>query len=273
MASPVEPPLPTPELVARLVTAEQRCMTDWMQAVADLPDNPFGIAIATFGNATALVCSTIPAQVFNRVFGLTVADRDQIETILAFYAQHGAAPVFDLSPYGLPPYWVEPNLFTPLMEHGLYQGAFRQLLYALPSTDISPLPVHLSIRAVEAADADLFAAVYDQVWGGSGAIRVLLGHPRFRCYLAFVDGEPAGLGILHIADGVASMANGLAVPHLRGRGCQTALLHRRLADAAEAGCSLVVSQCAPGSTSQNNQLRVGFRIAGSKAWWLPRPRD
>ena len=105
----------------------------------------------------------------------------------------------------------------------------------------------------------------------SGAVRVLIGQPRFRCYLAFVDGEPAGLGILHIADGVASMANGLTVPHLRGCGCQTALLYRRLADAAAAGCSLVASQYAPGSTSQNNQLRVGFRIAASKAWWVPRP--
>ncbi len=49
-------PLPTPEMVARLIAAERQCMTDWLQALADLPDNPFGIVIKTFGQATALVC-------------------------------------------------------------------------------------------------------------------------------------------------------------------------------------------------------------------------
>ena len=36
-------------------------------------------------------------------------------------------------------------------------------------------------------------------------------------------------------------------------------------------CDLLVSQCMPGSVSQGNQLRAGFRIAGSKAWWVPLP--
>ena len=49
-------PIPTPDLVARLVAAERQCMTDWLQALADLPGNPFGIVIQTFGQATALLC-------------------------------------------------------------------------------------------------------------------------------------------------------------------------------------------------------------------------
>ena len=63
MSASTSQPLPTPELVARLVAAERQCMTDWLQAVADLPGNPYGIAIKTFGQATALVCRAIPAQV------------------------------------------------------------------------------------------------------------------------------------------------------------------------------------------------------------------
>ena len=64
------------------------------------------------------------------------------------------------------------------------------------------------------------------------------------------------------------MANALTVPALRGRGCQTALLQRRIHDAHQLGCDVLVSQCRPGSTSQNNQLRAGFEIAGTKAWWV-----
>jgi hypothetical protein len=265
-------PLPTPELVARMVAAERQCMTDWLQALADLPDNPFGIAIKSFGQATALVCRAIPAQVYNRVFGLTVEDRDHIPAIIDLYEQHGVSPVFDLNPYAIPPYWVEPNIFPALIRHGFSHGAFHQLLYGLPTTDCPALPSDIMIRVVESEDADTFAHVYEQVWGGSGSVRALIGHPRFRCYLAYVAGMPAALGILHIANGVGSMANGLTVPSMRGRGCQTALLHRRIADAARAGCDLLVSQCMPGVTSQNNQLRVGFQIAGSKAWWVRIPQ-
>lgn len=74
MAPIPHPILPTPALVDRLIAAERHCMTDWLHAMADVPGNPFGIAIQTFGQATALVCRTIPAQVYNRVFGLIFAD-------------------------------------------------------------------------------------------------------------------------------------------------------------------------------------------------------
>lgn len=265
--------LPTTDLVARMVDAELQCMADWMDAMADLPGNPLGIAIRSFGNATALLCRTIPAQLYNRVFGLTVEDRDQIRGIVDFYQVHGASPVFDLSPYSIPPYWVEPNVFPALVRHGFYHGAFQHLLYGTPTTDCPEPPPGITIRVVEPDDADAFAYAYDQVWGGSEAVRVLIGRPRFTCYLAFVGGTPAALGILHVANGVGSMANGLTVPGMRKRGCQTALLHRRIADAARAGCDLLVSQCLPGSASQKNHLRAGFQIAGSKAWWVRNPPE
>ena len=124
-------PLPTPELVARLVAAERQCMTDWLQTLADLPGNPFGIAIKTFGQATALVCRAIPAQVYNRVFGLTVEDRDHIPAIVDFYAEHGASPVFDLNPYTIPPYWVEPNVFSTLLHSGQHAVRIDRLVFQL----------------------------------------------------------------------------------------------------------------------------------------------
>jgi len=75
-----------------------------------------------------------------------------------------------------------------------------------------------------------------------------------------------------MTDWLQAMAVGVTVPSLRGRGCQTALLEQRIADVTHAGCDLLVSQCLPGSTSQNYQLRVGFQIAGSQAWWVRGPQ-
>lgn len=269
MATAIPLPLLTTELAQRLVAAERDCMVDWLRAMEALDGNPFGIAIREFGQATALLCSQIPAEVFNRVVGMTIEERAYLPAILAFYREHGASPLFDLSPYTIPPFWVQPNLPPLLAQHGFYQGAFHQMLYGVPRLDVPPPPESITIKEAGPDDADDFVRVYEQVWGAGGAIRVLIGQPQFRCYLAFVDGVAAGLGVLHIANRTGSMANGLTTPPFRGRGCQTALLYRRIRDAALAGCNLLASQCSPGADSQRNQLRTGFQIAGSKAWWLP----
>jgi hypothetical protein len=271
MAESLPLPLLTANLAQRLIAAERDCMVDWLRAMEAVDGNPFGIAIREFGQAMALVCSQIPAEVYNRVIGMTVDDRAHIPAILAFYHEHGVNPLFDLSPYAIPPFWVQPNLPPLLAQHGFYQGAFHQMLYGVPTLDVPLPPEQITIKQVGPADADDFVRVYEQVWGAGGAIRVLIGQPQFRCYLALVDGVAAGLGVLHIANRAGSMANGLTAAPFRGRGCQTALLYRRIHDAALAGCDLLVSQCNPGTDSQRNQLRTGFQIAGSKAWWLPLP--
>jgi hypothetical protein len=264
-------PMATPELAARLVAAERDCVRDWLRALAALPGNPFGAEWADFGDATALACSRVPAEVFNRVFGLTVADAAQIPAMLAWYGERGLTPVFDLNPYVIAPPWERDDIPVVLTNQGYYQGTFHQLLYGVPSAEVPTSAAGVTIEEVGPGDAEAFGKVYEQVWGSGDQIRPLLGQPTFRCYMAFVDGEPAGLGVLHLADGVGSMANGLTAPPFRGRGCQTALLHRRMRDAALAGCELIASQCVPGSISQRNQLRVGMAIACTKAWWMARP--
>jgi GNAT superfamily N-acetyltransferase len=261
--------LPTTELVERLALAERDCLEAWVRAMAEQPGNPLRAAVRSFGRATALVCGRIPAQVFNRVFGMTAADQEQIPAIVQFYREHGATPLFDFNPYAIPQVWTGPAVLQALARHGFYQSAFHQLLYALPTMDLPATPACLTIGEIGPADADRFAAVYETVWGDPAPILVLIGHPEFRCYLAYVEGEAAALGVLHLADGVGSMANALTMPSMRGRGCQTALLHRRIRDAALAGCDLLASQCSPGTASQRNQIRAGFLIAGTKVWWVP----
>lgn len=264
-------PLATTELASRLIDAERECVAGWLRAMEALPGNPFRVTVRAFGAATALVCGAVPAEVFNRVMGLALADAASIPDILRLYREYGARPVFDLSPYTTPLFWEQPNLMSELARHGFYHGAFHQMLYGLPTADVPAPPPDVVVKEIGVQQAREFGHVYEQVWGSGDQIRVLLGVPAFRCYLAYVDSEPAGLGVLHIVDGAASMANGLTIPAARRRGCQLALLHRRIRDAALSGCDLLVSQCRPGGTSQSNQLRAGFAIAGSKAWWVLDP--
>jgi hypothetical protein len=261
--------LPSTELAERLICAERDCYVDWIRTMEMLPGNPFDVEVRTFGSATAIVCGAVPAQIWNRVFNFTPADEEHIPAILNFYAAHKAQVMFDLSPYSVPQFWAGRLTYTLAKNYGLFQGACHHMLYGEPTKEVPTTPDHISIVDVDPTDCNDFKWIYEQVWGNGTEIAVLAGQSNFRCYTAYVDQRPAALGVLHVANGVASMANGLTILDMRGRGCQTALLYHRIKQAALEGCNLLVSQCSPGTISQYNQLKVGFKIAGTKTWWIP----
>jgi len=81
------------------------------------------------------------------------------------------------------------------------------------------------------------------------------------CFLASIDGQPAGGGAVSFRDGTASLFSTSVLPGFRRRGVQTALLQARLAAAAAAGCDLATVMTSPGSSSQRNVQRSGFAVA------------
>jgi GNAT superfamily N-acetyltransferase len=91
-------------------------------------------------------------------------------------------------------------------------------------------------------------------------MRAFASVANVECYLARVDGAIAGGGTLVLRDGVAGLFGASTLSSFRKRGVQTALLRRRMARAAEAGCDLVVCLAQPGSTSQRNVVRHGFAV-------------
>jgi GNAT superfamily N-acetyltransferase len=88
---------------------------------------------------------------------------------------------------------------------------------------------------------------------------------RFHRYLARLDGRTAGGGGLFLGDGIGILCGAATLAAFRRRGVQAALLRRRLADAAAAGCDLAVVTTAPGSRSQQNAQRRGFALLYARA--------
>ncbi|MBA3439036.1 MAG: GNAT family N-acetyltransferase [Pyrinomonadaceae bacterium] len=86
-------------------------------------------------------------------------------------------------------------------------------------------------------------------------------------FLAELDDEPIATGALSICDGVALLAGASTVPEGRKRGAQAALLDSRLRFAAERGCDIAMMCALPGSSSQRNAERQGFRIAYTRVKW------
>ena len=84
--------------------------------------------------------------------------------------------------------------------------------------------------------------------------------PAVRPYIVFVEGKAVAAGTLTLRNGVAGLLGSSTLPEFRRRGIQSALIGVRLEDARAAGRDLAMSMTLPGSGSQRNLERQGFRV-------------
>lgn len=107
----------------------------------------------------------------------------------------------------------------------------------------------------------------------------LPGRPDWRCYVTRVDGEAQACAALLIQGAIAEFGIAATLEPARGRGCQRALLRRRILDAAAAGCSTLFVETGERvpdrpSPSYKNILRAGFEEAYLRPnWERPGPLD
>jgi GNAT superfamily N-acetyltransferase len=102
----------------------------------------------------------------------------------------------------------------------------------------------------------------------------LPGRDNWRCYVARVDGVAQACGAMVIDGSVAELGVGATLEPARQRGCQLALLRRRIVDAAEAGCQTLFVETGERvedrpAGSYRNILRAGFEEAYLCPNWRP----
>jgi GNAT superfamily N-acetyltransferase len=96
--------------------------------------------------------------------------------------------------------------------------------------------------------------------------------PDWRCYVARVDGTTQACAAMLIQGEIAEFGIAATLEPARGRGCQRALLHRRILDAAAAGCRTLFVETGERvpdrpSASYKNILRAGFEEAYLRPNW------
>ena len=82
-----------------------------------------------------------------------------------------------------------------------------------------------------------------------------------RFFFGVVDGELAGTGQLEMSGDFGWLSADTTLPPFRRRGVQTTLQRARLQILRDAGYALAVTESVPGSASQRNMERLGFRVA------------
>ncbi len=104
----------------------------------------------------------------------------------------------------------------------------------------------------------------------------LPGREGWRCYVARIDGSAQACAAMLVDGTVAEFGIAATLEPARGRGCQPALLHRRIVDAAAAGCATLAVETGERITghpapSYRNILRAGFKEAYLRPNWQRSP--
>ena len=164
-----------------------------------------------------------------------------------------------------------------LRDNGFERGyGWMKFRWAGGSPDPDPGAGVAVVRATEPADGQAFGAIVAAGFGLPDWIASVFGGLAFRedwrCYLAEVDGEPVATGAMRLHDGMAELAFGATLESARGRGCQGAILRRRVADAMAAGCETIFVETGERqegrpSISYRNILRAGFEEAYLRPNW------
>ncbi len=214
-----------------------------------------------------------------KTFGLglfqmpVVRDMDEIE---AFFRDHQAPVLHEVSPLA------DPALLALLVDRGYRPLELSNVLF-LPLSERIPAELlpnkrpneGMQTRIANENEHDLWARTSADGWrefsemaGLIGQLaRVIAATEGTSPFLAELEGRVIATGALAIRDGVALFAGASTVPEYRQRGAQRALLESRFQYAAESGCDLAMIVTAPGSASQRNAERQGFRVAYTRTKW------
>jgi hypothetical protein len=261
----------TEELAFRLERAANRWGAAWMAGIE-------GIELGDFGPDVLAPCHRDRPELDfqNRVNGLTPEDAALVPGIVAWYAERGVRPWFELVPSDR-----SGDLLAALADAGAqaigFHGFVAGPLLAPPTSSVRDPARKWQVDVVDPADDEAFATfastrtaahelpaeVVDQAARDLGGWRTA---PDATLYLARVDGEPAATAALALSDDgtIAYLADGATLHRFRGLGLQSLLIRRRLADGVAAGATLACSQASFGSTSHRNLQREGLTSGFTK---------
>jgi len=213
-----------------------------------------------------------PESVLSHVFGLGLADdatEEDLEAIEAFYRAKGDGRVqVELCPFARR--WTVDRLGA----RGYRVTGFEQVMACRVGARAprpSPNP-RLEVRVVDPG-SEVGLAEWARVAGEGffspdrvpraleGVFELTPRLPGTTVLLALVDGEPAAAAGVTVQHGLAALFGGATLPAFRRSGAHGALLAERLDLAARGGAEWATAGALPGSASQRNMERRGFRVA------------
>lgn len=210
-----------------------------------------------------------------QTFGLGVFEpitAEQLNDIEEFFRSRGAEVFHEVCPLA------DPSVFELIRERDYKPVEFSNVLYRPIDPDLrldSFRNEEIKVRVVGKDEVDLWAETACEGWSEFPEVTDFLkelnqvrAHSTGLSFLAELNGQPIAAGALTIAGDIALLAGASTVPSARRQGAQNALLEERLRYAATQGCTDAMMATLPGSGSQRNSERNGFRIAYTRTKWV-----
>jgi hypothetical protein len=219
-----------------------------------------------------------PGSPVTQTFGLGISQPvtgPRLDEIEEFFRSRGAEIFHEVCPLA------DPSAVALLNERGYEPIEFTSVLYRPISKDLRLGRwgnERIQVRLIHPGEQELWAETAARGWSEmseledffKGLGQVSAKRTAALSFFALLEGEAIATGALSISDGVALLAGASTVPEGRKQGAQLALLEGRLRYAAQQGCDIAMMGALPGSGSQRNAERNGFRIAYTRVkWHLP----
>lgn len=259
------------ELARRLERTEGRGNVEFVEARARaFPDRDatwteVAGAYAMFDGIGSPLTQTFGLGVFQPV---TPTDMDTLEE---FFRSKDADVFHEVSPLA------DPTVFALLAERGYQPVEFSNVMYRPITPDLRLEAVvneQINVRLTGKHEADLWADTASEGWSEFTEVADFLkelgqvsAQSDSLSFIAELEEKPIATGSLIISGDVALLAGASTVPTARRQGAQLALLEGRLRYAARHGCTIGMMVAQPGSGSQRNAERHGFRIAYTRTKW------
>ena len=211
-----------------------------------------------------------------QTFGLGVYSEitnEHLDEIEAFFKRHNAPVFHEVSPMA------DSSLLGLLNERGYQPIELTSIMFrSLDLKDEISLPKnpHIRTRIIGADEIDIFAKTAVKGWSaempefesfGLDFCKVSANSKSASSFIAEIEGVPVATGTLFVCEDVGELGGASTIPEFRRRGAQNALLAARLNDAGENGCKIAMMGALPGSSSQRNAEKNGFRIAYTRTKW------
>jgi hypothetical protein len=259
------------ELARRLERTEARGNSDFVEARAVVdPERGAGWievagTYAMFDGVDSPLTQTFALGMFQPI---TVED---ILAIEQFFLERGSDVFHEVCPLA------DESVKSLLNERSYNVIEHSSVMYRPISTEFR-LPVQpneqIHVRTLKAGEEQRWAdtalrgwSEYTELVDFMREMGQVQAHSKAIAFLAEFNGEAIATGSLIINDDVALLAGASTVPEARRQGAQLALLEGRLCYAASRGCTVGMMVASPGSGSQRNAERHGFRIAYTRTKW------
>ncbi len=245
------------------VAVSESCLQSWVARYPEL-----GSTAAPLAGGKALFFGT--SSPLSQALGVGMrgpVSPDDFDRLESFFRARGAPVVISLCPHA------DPSVIAHLHARRYRITHFENTLVRPVEGQFPLPPTRLGVRRADPTERDLWSRTVmlgfsdgQPVSDDMVSLFAIFFHAESAsAWFAFdQSGRPAGGGMISVIGRYGMLYGDSTLPESRGAGMQSALIAARLRQASLAGCTLAVACTLPGSTSQRNYERAGFRVAYTK---------